>query len=180
MHQHELQARGGEERGEEGLRLRREETPMRSQGADREGAQVIYTFKCSSGHREELVGSISVGPPASFQGKCGHRMERDWQADAPMIDTSACKDHSSVRPDKQVRSRWDRNKRPETVENEFRQHIGARRKQIRDAGGQRGSLKQTHAVPAHLYHGKIKETGDKNYWSDPKNLSRHNDCKVDG
>lgn len=96
-----------------------------------------------------------------------------------MIDTSACRDHSEIRADKRVRSGFDGNKSPERVEHEFKRHIEQRRSQIRDAGGQRGSIKQTHAVPAHLYHGKIKETGDKDYWSDPKNLSRHTECKVD-
>lgn len=106
-------------------------------------------------------------------------MERDWQADAPMIDTSACRDHSEVRADKRVRSAWDGGKSADRVEHEFKKQIEQRRSQIRDAGGQRGSIKQTHSVPAHLYHGKIKETGDKNYWSDPKNLNRHTECKVE-
>lgn len=144
---------------------------------------MIYTFKCSCGAKTEIQRTIAEGPPPSVRcsiNGCGGKAVRDWQSDAPMIDTSACKDHSSVRADKQVRSRWDRNKSPERVENEFKQHIQKRRSQIRDAGGQRGPLKQTHAVPAHLYHGKIKESGDKDYWSDPKNLNRHTECKVDG
>jgi len=106
-------------------------------------------------------------------------MERDWKADAPMIDTSACRDHSEVRADKRVRSAWDGNKSPEKVEAQFNQQVSRRRKEIRDAGGQRGSIKQTHAVPTHLFHGKIAETEDRNYWNDPKNLARHKECKVD-
>jgi len=39
-------------------------------------------------------------------------------------------------------------------------------------------IRMTHSVPAHLYHGKIRETGDRNYWSDKKNLEQHTDCKV--
>lgn len=141
---------------------------------------MIYTFKCECGFLVEVSAPISVGPPEKQKcAKCFKRMERDWQADAPMIDTSACKDHSAVRPDKQVRSRWDGNQSPERVEANFKRHIESRRKEIRSAGGQRGSIKQTHAVPAHLFHGKIKETGDKNYWSDPKNLNRHTECKVE-
>lgn len=141
---------------------------------------MIYTFKCLCGNSDSVSKSISVGPPSHIVcGICGCRMQRDWQTDAPMIDTSGCKDHSSVAQKHQVRSRWDRNKRPETVENEFKKNIEGRRKQIRDAGGQRGSIRQTHAVPTHLYHGKIKETGDKNYWSDSKNLAWHKDCEVE-
>lgn len=106
-------------------------------------------------------------------------MQRDWKADTPMIDTSSCRDHSDIKAEKRVRSAWDGGQSPERVEAGFKRHIETKRKQIRDAGGQRGSIKQTHAVPAHLYHGKLKETGDANYWSDPKNLNRHTECKVD-
>lgn len=141
---------------------------------------MIYTFQCECGFRRAIVGSISVGPPARVACvECGEAMHRDWKADAPMIDTSACKDHSAVKESARVRSRFDRSKSPERVENEFKQHVQRRRQEIRDAGGQRGSMRQTHAVPAHLYHGKIRETGDKNYWSDPKNLAKHSECKVD-
>ena len=46
------------------------------------------------------------------------------------------------------------------------------RKAIRQQGGQRktsGGWKLTHSIPAELYYGKIKETQDKNFWSDKKN-----------
>lgn len=141
---------------------------------------MIYTFKCAKSHRTEVSAPISEGPPAEVLCvKCKRVAERDWQTDAPMIDTSGCKDHSEIKADKRVRSAWDGGKSPEAVEASFKRHIETKRKQIRDAGGQRGSIKQTHAVPAHLYHGKIKETGDRLYWSDPKNLNRHKECKVD-
>jgi hypothetical protein len=142
---------------------------------------MIYTFKCERCQWTEHVhASIKEGPPPEVQCICGMGlMQRDWKADAPMLDTSACRDHSEIRADKRVRSAWDGNQSPDAVESKFKQHVQRRRREIREAGGQQGSLKQTHAVPAHLYHGKIKETGDQNYWSDPKNLSRHNDCKVD-
>jgi len=141
---------------------------------------MIYTFKCKKGHVEHVSQSIAKGPPPEgfpcFS--CERPMSRDWQADAPMIDTSGCRDHNDIPEGKRVLSAFDQGS-PERVEHQFKKHIEKRRTQIRDAGGQRGSIKQTHAVPAHLYHGKIKETGDENYWSDPKNLDRHRECKVD-
>ena len=141
---------------------------------------MIYSFSCECGTKAELSFSMKDGPPADPKcPECRGKMQRDWKADAPMIDTSACRDHSSVGQKHLKRSAWDGNKSADRVEREFKQHIDGRRKQIRDAGGQRGSIKQTHAVPSHLYHGKIKETGDPNYWSDPKNLNRHTECKVD-
>ena len=144
---------------------------------------MIYTFKCACGATTEVVRSIADGPPPSVRCEihgCGGRAVRDWQADAPMLDTSSCRDHSNVKESSRVRSRWDRNWKPETVERKFKENIDRRRREIRDSGGQRGAIKQTHAVPTHLYHGKIRESGDKNYWSDPKNLAKHTECKVDG
>jgi hypothetical protein len=139
-----------------------------------------YNFKCAKGHKEEVERSIHVGPPGCSWPcmVCGWAMERDWQADAPMLDTSACRDANDIPHNKRVASAWDRGS-PGHVERQFRKQIEQRRSQIRDAGGQRGSIKQTHSVPAHLYHGKIKETGDKSYWNDPKNLAKHKECKVD-
>lgn len=123
---------------------------------------------------------MADGPPKMvICSLCFSEMHRDWKADAPMIDTSGCRDHSEVKASARVRSAWDGGKSPERVEAEFSNQIQRRRAEIRDAGGQRGSLKQTHSVPAHLYHGKIKESGDKNYWNDPKNLAKHRECKVE-
>jgi hypothetical protein len=148
---------------------------------------MIYSYKCPKcGSTGEFVRSLSEGPLTyvtclvKVRGRaCETLMHRDWQADAPMIDTSACRDHSEIPAEKRVRSAWDGNRSPECVEAQFSRQIEGRRKEIREAGGQQGTLKQTHAVPTHLYHGKIKETGDKNYWSDPKNLNRHTECKVE-
>ena len=78
---------------------------------------MIYSYKHSCGWREKVHASIKDGPPPQVKCVCGRGdMERDWQADAPMIDTSGCKDHSDVRPDKRVRSRWDGSSSPEKCE----------------------------------------------------------------
>lgn len=117
------------------------------------------------------------GPPEMIECGCGHAMHRDWQADAPMIDTSACRDHDDIPHEKRVaRSTTPRSAARE--EARFQQHIQGRRKALAD-GGNRGSIRHTHSVPADLFHGKIKETGDKNYWQDPANLKRHKSTKVD-
>lgn len=139
---------------------------------------MIYTFKCECGYERSVSAQISVGPPARVKCvECGKHMNRDWQTDAPMLDTSRCKDANEVAPRARVRSHFDGHKSAERVEHEFKQHIDGRRKELKE-GGNRGSIRQTHSVPAHLYHGKIKETGDQNYWQDPANLNRHTDCKV--
>lgn len=59
----------------------------------------------------------------------------------------------------------------------YRRALDKRRRQLAD-GGNQGTRKHTHSVPAELYHGKIKQTGDKDYWKDPANLNKHKDCRV--
>lgn len=105
-------------------------------------------------------------------------MIRVWSV--PYIDTSSCRDHSDVAPKYRV-PRGPRglgSSRAEGEEARFQRHIHQRRKDLAD-GGNRGLFRHTHSVPADLYHGKIRETGDKHYWDDPKNLNRHKDSKVD-
>ncbi len=93
-----------------------------------------------------------------------------------IIDTTGCKDHDFIPQDKRV---FDS---VQTASGErkgklFTDHINRKRSELRE--GNRGDFRQTHSVPADLYHGKIKETGDKEYWSDPANMRRHSSCRVD-
>jgi hypothetical protein len=140
---------------------------------------MIYTFTCPQGHANEVQAPISKGPPSSVTCWCRLEASRDWQADAPMIDTSACRDHDFIPEQMRVASNdgfgIGKAKAAKKVD-AYKQHIQKRRSQLAD--GNKGSIKQTHAVPAELYHGKIRETGDKNYWQDRKNLDRHKSCKV--
>lgn len=136
---------------------------------------MIYSYKCECGEQRSVSRSMAEGPPKSLECSCGEAMIRDWLSDLPMVDTSNCRDHNFIPPQHRTISSHDRGT-PTQIENQFRSHIKNRRDQLKD--GNRGSIKHTMSVPAHLYHGKIKETGDKNYWNDTKNLSRHKDCKV--
>ena len=52
-----------------------------------------------------------------------------------------------------------------------------RRDVAESSGG--AALAKTHEIPAHLYHGKIKQTGDRNYWLDDKNRNKHTSTRVD-
>jgi len=139
-----------------------------------------YTFECSGCGALETKDLPVSKCDSKPRCACGAKMARNFMVDwrTVQFDTSGAKDHNNIPNQKQVASRFDRGT-PEKIERQFKTHIEQRRQEIVDAGGQRGSFKQTHAVPAHLYHGKIKETGDANYWKDPKNLNRHNECKVD-
>ena len=95
----------------------------------------------------------------------------------PGINTSACRDHDNIPPEKRVVDMVDR--RGEVAkERAFHKHIQERRNLVREAGSGT-DYRMTHSVPADLFHGKIRETGDKNYWDDPKNRNRHKSCEVD-
>lgn len=98
------------------------------------------------------------------------------------IDTSGCRDHDEI-PEKHriACGSGDRNLtagQAEAIERRAQRQVDETRKQIAD-GGNRGSMKMTHSIPAALYHGKIKETGDRAYWQDAKNRNRHKSCRVD-
>lgn len=103
-----------------------------------------------------------------------------WRVFGCAIDTSKCRDASEIPANKRVvRSSSivsGRDVDPVKAERRFHEHIQRRRSELQ--GQQKGQFRHTHSVPADLYHGKIKETGDKEYWSDPGNVSRHRDCKV--
>lgn len=140
---------------------------------------MIYTYYCiDCGSQQTIQRSIHEGPPEMIECGCGWGMVRDWQADCPTINVRSCRDPDFIPHEKRVFSDQDRGSEAK-IESQFQKAISDRRSQIKSAGGQRGSFRHTHSVPAHLYHGKIRETGDKNYWSDPKNLSKHKSCKVD-
>lgn len=138
-----------------------------------------YTYRCSYCTNIQVFDrTMAEGPPGEkVECNCGHEAIRYWKADAPMIDTSACRDHSELKPEFRTRSVWDGNKSPHKVESEFRRDIEEKRKLKREAG-KSGRFKQTMSVPSHLYHGKKRETGDPNYWDDPNNRKRHGDCII--
>lgn len=95
----------------------------------------------------------------------------------PSVNTAACRDHDFIPHEKRVLDLTDR--RSEAVkERAFEEHVQNRRKLVREAGSGT-NYRMTHSVPADLYHGKIRETGDKHYWDDPGNLKRHRSCEVD-
>jgi len=121
------------------------------------------------------VNSRPLHPPEAPLCKgCGEPMSRVYGC---QIDTSGCKDHDEIPPEKRVLDLHDR--RPEHIkEAAFQRHIDERRKVVAEAGQNPNGMRQTHSVPADLFHGKIRETGDKKYWDDPKNLKKHKSTEV--
>lgn len=142
---------------------------------------MIYLFLCDECHlSREFNASIKLGPPdKAWCLSCNHEMRRDYKGEGVTFNASACKDHDDIPMESRVTSgAHDRGDAGAArKEAGYHKHIKDRRSALAD-GGNRGSLRHTNSVPAELYHGKIRETGDKQYWSDPKNLARHASTKV--
>lgn len=138
------------------------------------GEEVIYEFRCEQCGKIKAVEARAFEPPKpEICMICHYQTIRIYAA---QIDTSGCKDHDFIPPDKRV---YDsvQSLTGERKGKLFTDHVTNRRKELRE--GNHGDFRQTHSVPADLYHGKIKETGDKEYWSDPANMRRHESCRVD-
>ena len=136
---------------------------------------MIYPYQCECGETREIEASIKVGPPSAVQcASCKKDMQRIYGC---RIDTSGCRDHDHI-PEQHRVQRSSRPRSATAEEARFQRHINERRALAR-AGGNNVVIRQTHSVPADLYHGKIRETGDRDYWNDPKNLNRHRSTRVD-
>lgn len=96
-----------------------------------------------------------------------------------VIDTSGCKDHDEVPGRARVTQSpmGVSTARATKIEAAYAEDIANKRK-ANNHSGKRGSIVMTHSIPTELYHGKIKQTGDRDYWRNEKNLNRHKSCKV--
>lgn len=141
---------------------------------------MIYQFICDCCGYATPIESAAFKPPSKVRCiLCSDVIMR--RVYGCNIDTSGCKDVDDI-PDSQrvgyggqanlTRGQATRVEAAHHRENE------QTRKLIAD-GGNRGSIRKTMQIPATLFHGKIKQTGDKSYWDDPKNRNRHKSCKVD-
>lgn len=137
-----------------------------------------YTFRCSSCRETAVLRrAFSVGPTAE-PCACGGTLEHDLRADVATVelDTAGCRDHNVIAREKRVFRQGTRAQATK-LEGAYGRHVKQRRQQLKEDGN-KGTIKQSHAIPADLYHGKIRETGDKQYWQDKKNVDRHSDFKV--
>ena len=140
-----------------------------------------YTFECKCGNLETLnlpVTECDSKPPCS---KCGKKMTRNFVADLMTIqvNTNGCKDHNKVAAKHRVPpgGMVFTEKQAEHREELFRKDIALKKEAVA-RGGNKGSIKMKRSIPADLFHGKIKETGDKQYWDDKKNLNRHREFEL--
>lgn len=96
------------------------------------------------------------------------------------IRGSSC---SEIPKDKRVVRNFLKPDTPEQaarLERAYQKDLERKRAMVAERGkrSKKPGIRMTHSVPAELYHGKIRETGDRTYWSDRKNLEQHTDCKV--
>lgn len=139
---------------------------------------MIYEFSCDYCNSATQIDTRPFRPPkAPTCEVCGKKMLRVYGC---RIDTSGCKDPDDIPGSKQIAfaNQDMTGGQANSIERGFQKHNEATRKELAD-GGNRGSFRKTMQIPANLYHGKIKQTGDREYWDDPKNRNRHKSCKVD-
>lgn len=137
------------------------------------------TYECLCGPFERQF-SIMKAPPETLEcSDCDRAAVRVWEAPEFICDR-ADRDPDNVPAQFQVSD----GVRPESkeegikIEKAYQRKLDRRRRQLAEDGG--GAIKHTNSVPSHLYHGKIRQTGDKNYWLDEKNRNKHSSTKIDG
>lgn len=140
---------------------------------------MIYPFRCYDCELDNNVDSRPFRPPsAPTCPTCGELMDRVFGCE---INTAGCQDHDFIpEGDRIACGGMESNLTPgqaAAIEAKHQAHNEKTRREIAD-GGNRGSIRKTHQIPAALYHGKIKQTGDRNYWDDPKNRKRHKSTEV--
>lgn len=140
------------------------------------GDPVIYEYHCPECDLYISFDCLPFQPPKDPRCECGGNPSRVYNA---QVNTAGCKDHDHIPEQKRVADPRGPATQASADRKEaaFRKHIESRRSALREAGN-RGGFRHTHSVPADLYHGKIRETGDRNYWSDPANLRRHSSTRV--
>lgn len=148
-------------------------------GQDRQtdhGARMKYEFACRECEVTNTVDSKPFHPPEPPLCDCGQVMDRLYNS---QINTYGCRDHDHVPERYRVPDgeRTPTRAGAEAKEVQFQRHLRSRRSQLREVG-QNNSFRHTHSVPSDLYWGKVRETGDRNYWSDSSNLKRHSSTRV--
>ena len=144
---------------------------------------MIYTFTCKKCGDEQLMLPASECDSRPACTRCGRMMTRNFGADwqSLQINTQGCKDHDNVPETKRTApnlgigiSKSEARRR----ERAYAADVQKKRDVAEAAGGNRGSQRMEMSVPTELYHSKIRQTGDKSYWKDPKNRDRHKAWKV--
>jgi hypothetical protein len=144
---------------------------------------MIYTFSCKKCGDEKLTLPVSECDSKPRCTRCGRLMSRNFGADweTLQINTYGCRDHDDVPAAKRTAPNLGMGISPKEArrrERAYARDVQRKREVAEAAGGNRGQTRMSHSIPTELFHGKIRETGDKSYWKDPKNRERHKAWKV--
>ncbi len=140
---------------------------------------MIYQFRCPFCDDLVHLQARPFHPPRSPKCvECDAYLDRVYGCN---IDTSGCQDADDIPDSQRIAYGGGANissGQALGIEAAHGRHNRQTRKELAD-GGNRGSVRMTMQIPAALHAGKIRQTGDKHYWDDPKNRNRHKSCKVD-
>jgi hypothetical protein len=145
---------------------------------------MIYSFECTKCRKTVQltlpVSECDSKPPCE---KCRQPMRRNFGADwaTLQVNTQSCKDHDEVPANKRTVANLGKGmtpKRARALERRYAEDVQSKRELAEVAGGNRGLQRMEMSVPTELYHSKIRQTGDRSYWKDPKNRARHKAWKV--
>lgn len=134
-----------------------------------------HEFQCGRCESSvEVERSFAEGAPDPFGCECGGLMEKVWVA--PLFSTIGCSgasDPNEIPPTLSVTQNplgGTSKAKAAKLEAAYQRDLAFKRRNIKSS---QGSVRMTHSIPAELFHGKIRQTGDKSYWDDPKNRKRH-------
>lgn len=145
---------------------------------------MIYSFRClfcqETVQLTLPVSKCESHPPCPT---CKQAMQRDFMADwkTMQVNTQGCKDHDNVPAAKRTAPNLGQGITPREARRRERAYAAAvqqKREVAEAAGGNRGSQRMAMSVPTELFHSKIRETGDRAYWKDPKNRARHKNWRI--
>lgn len=135
-----------------------------------------YLFRCSDCKLEfDQVRSIKEGPPPPYDCPSCVNGTMEHIILPPMIHCSGDPDHVPPEFGIQRLGHTGGTNAAEAarIEAKYQKDIERKRAMKREAGKSKRAFNMTQSIPAPLYYGKIKQTGDSKYWDDPKNRSKH-------
>jgi len=141
---------------------------------------MIYLFRCEGcGYEHEYLASIMRGPPpetACWECKDG-MLVRVWTPPNIICDNNPDFVPLGARVTENT-GFGDTKAQGHRKEANYQRYVQERRKELQENRNKKSNLRHTHSIPTELFHGKIKQTGDRHYWDDPANLKKHKTSEV--
>jgi len=147
-----------------------------------EGVMPTYEFECDEcGYVQEISYSFAEAPPLGTPRGCPSCKGTARRTMSTSFETIISDDPDNVPPQYRV-SKSPFGMTPAAArrrEEAYAADIATKRKKAKEArSGRKSGMQLTHSIPPELYHGKIKQTGDRDYWKDASNRNKHKGCKI--